>query len=582
MHLSTLDWGIIAAYMLISLGIGLWFSRRGSKNLMEYFVAGRDVTWWLAGISMVATTFAADTPLVVAKIVRTQGLIGNWIWWSGVMGAMVCVYYFAALWRRANIITDAEFMELRYAGGRGAFLRGFYAFFRSIFCNSVILGWVILAMYKIVYTLLGWPKVASTWILVSVSVGYIFFSGLWGVLATDLFQFVLAMAGCVILAVIVMSDAGGPAALVTKAVETCRAYAGQGTGLVDPTQVMNIFPNAESSQLVVLTFVALITLQWWQGAQGDGFMAQRLFSCKNEKHSLLSVLFYGFLHYAVRPWPWIIIGLGSIVYFPSLADPEMAFPSMMVKFLPSGLRGMLVAAFFAAFMSTVSTHINLGASYLVSDIYKRFIKKDAPDRHYVVVSWFAILLMTVLAGLTCLLMKSVYSAWLLGMALMSGPAIIFLLRWYWWRINAWSEITALVTAIVSTMGLMLFSGLKDEAQYPQRLFIIIVVSTAVAVLVTLLTKPEPMEHLEKFYRRVRPGGWWGPVAERCPDVEKIAAPGGVTFLNWLLSVACVYSVMFGLGWLIFGFIWKGALALLLFAVLLTVVLKRIERVKFGV
>ncbi|MCM8782072.1 MAG: sodium:proline symporter, partial [Candidatus Omnitrophica bacterium] len=295
MVLSKLDWSVVIIYMLISVAIGMWFTKRGSKGILEYFVAGREVNWWLAGTSIVATSFAADTPLAIASIVRTRGLQGNWYWWSGVMGGVLCVYFYARLWRRANLITDAEFMEIRYHGKPAAFLRGFHAFYRSIFWNAVVLGWVILAMYKIVNVLLGWPKVFSTWTLVFIAVIYIFFSGLWGVIATDFFQFILAMTGCIILAAIVIAKTGGPVALLTKSIAACKAahaLPNLQSRVVDSTQLVNIFPNLQSSQLAVITFLVFILVQWWGGGEGGGFLAQRLFSCKNEKHSLLAVLWY--------------------------------------------------------------------------------------------------------------------------------------------------------------------------------------------------------------------------------------------------------------------------------------------------
>jgi Na+/proline symporter len=292
------------------------------------------------------------------------------------------------------------------------------------------------------------------------------------------------------------------------------------------------------------------------------------------------VLFYSFLHYAARPWPWIIVGLGSLIYFPDLADPETAYPLMMIKFLPNGLRGMLVAGFLAAFMSTVSTHINLGASYMVSDLYKRFLVKDASEKHYVWVSRAAILVMTALAGLACLLMKSVYSAWLLASALMAGPALIVLLRWYWWRINAWSEIAALLSALVLALTLANSSFLAGDDHYAFRLLLMIGVCTAVALAATFLTKPEPVEHLEKFFRRVRPGGWWGPIAAKCPDVRRMKA-GREEFLSWGLTVVSIYLALFGLGWIVMGRFAQGLLGFGLALILIRVILKRIDRMEWA-
>jgi len=591
MTLSALDWSIIVLYILISIAVGLYFTKAGSKGILEYFVAGRKVNWWLAGTSIVATSFAADTPLVIASIVRTRGLQGNWYWWSGVMGGVLCVYFYARLWRRANIITDAELMEIRYAGKPAAFLRGFYAFYRSIFWNSVVLGWVILAMYKIVHVLLGWPKVFSTWTFVIISVIYIFFSGLWGVIATDFFQFILAMTGCIILAGIVIVKTGGPAALVTKAVAAAHAANATplGSKVVDSSQLINIFPNLHTSQLAIVTFLVFILVQWWGGGEGGGFLSQRLFSCKDEKHSLLAVLWFNFAHYAVRPWPWIIVGLGSLIYFPNLADPETAYPKMMVQFLPNGLRGMLVAAFLAAFMSTVVTHINWGASYLVNDLYKRFFVKNASEKHYVRMSRFGIIVMTALAGFSCLIMTSIYSAWLFVTGLMAGVCLILLLRWYWWRINVWSEIASLgSTVVVSTVLLIPGFGraiglplLYTDDYYPIRFVFILVLCTATALLVTFLTPPEPAEQLEKFYRRVRPGGWWGPVAKRCADVKKPRL-GKVELINWVLTVISIYAALFGLGWLVMGQYVKGTIAAVICAVTVVMILKGIKKMDWAV
>ncbi len=589
MVLSTLDWGIIVLYMLISIAIGLYFSKAGSRGILEYFVAGRTVNWWLAGTSIVATSFAADTPLVIAAIVRTRGLQGNWYWWSGVMGGVLCVYFYARLWRRANLITDAEFMEVRYHGKPAAFLRGFYAFYRSIFWNSVVLGWVILAMYKIVNVLLGWPKVFSTWLFVIISVVYIFFSGLWGVIATDFFQFILAMTGCIILAAIVVVKVGGPAALVAKSVAAAKAANAMQlqSKVVDSSQLVNIFPNLQSSHLAIITFLVFILVQWWGGGEGGGFLAQRLFSCKNEKHSLLAVLWFNFAHYAVRPWPWIIVGLGSLIFFPNISDPETAYPKMMIQFLPNGLRGMLVAAFLAAFMSTVATHINWGASYLVNDLYKRFLVKKASERHYVWISRLGILIMTALAGGACLMMHSIYSAWLFVTGLMAGVCLILLLRWYWWRINVWAEIAALISTAVISITLLVpavgkFVGLPllyTDDYYPIRFVAILILCTTISLLTAFLTPPEPDEQLEKFYRRVRPGGWWAHIEAKCADVKKLHL-GKPELVGWFLTVISIYAALFGLGWLVMGQYIKGTVAAIICAVTIVMILKEIKKMEW--
>ncbi|PIU41701.1 MAG: sodium:proline symporter [Candidatus Omnitrophica bacterium CG07_land_8_20_14_0_80_42_15] len=578
MTLSGLDWGIIILYMLISIGIGLYFTKTGSKGILEYFVAGREVNWWLAGTSIVATSFAADTPLAIAAIVRTKGLQGNWYWWSGVMGGVLCVFFYARLWRRADLITDAELLEARYYGKPAAFLRSFYACYRSIFWNSVVLGWVILAMYKIVHVLLGWPKVFSTWTLVLIALVYIFFSGLWGVIATDFFQFILAMGGCIILAGIILADVGGPSALITKSVAAAKLANTMPlqSSVVDSSQLVNVFPNFQSSSLAIITFLIFMLVQWWGGGEGGGFLAQRLFSCKNEKHSLLAVLWYNFAHYAVRPWPWIIVGLASLIYFPNIKDPETAYPMMMIKFLPNGLRGLMISAFLAAFMSTVVTHINWGASYIVNDLYKRFFVRNASERHYVWISRLSIVFMTALAGFACLAMNSIYSAWLFITALMMGTSFVILLRWYWWRVNVWVEIASLASTIFISLALLRVPVLNTDDYYPIRLVITLVFCTGVSIIVAFLTPPEPMEHLEKFYRRVRPAGWWGPVAMRCKDVEKFHV-GTPEIYSWVLTVVSIYAALFGLGWLIMGMYLRGIIALILCVLTVIAILKEIEK-----
>ncbi|PIU41700.1 MAG: sodium:proline symporter [Candidatus Omnitrophica bacterium CG07_land_8_20_14_0_80_42_15] len=589
MVLSKVDWAIIIGYMLISVSIGMYFTKKGSKSIVDYFVAGREVHWLLAGTSIVATSFAADTPLAISAIVRTRGLQGNWYWWSGVMGGVLCVFFYARLWRRAKLITDAEFMEIRYHGKPAAFLRGFHAAYRSIFWNSVVLGWVILAMYKVVHVLLGWPKVLTTWSLISIAVIYISFSGLWGVLATDFFQFILAMTGCIILAGIVLVKTGGPAALVEKSVAAANALQGAHlqSNIADGSQLASIFPNVESSTLAVITFLVFILVQWWGGGEGGGFLAQRLFSCKNEKHSLYAVLWFNFAHYAIRPWPWIIVGLGSVIYFPNLADPETAFPCMMIKFLPNGLRGMMVAAFFAAFMSCTVTHINWGASYLVNDIYKRFLFKKGTEKHYLFMSRVAIILMTCLAGTACMMMTSIYSAWLFIMSLMVGTSAIVLLRWYWWRINVWSEITSLISSAVISILLLQpsfskFVGMPrlwTDEYYPIRLVITLFACTGLSLLVAFLTPPEPDDHLEKFFRRVRPGGWWGHIAERCKDVKKLHL-GWPEAVNWLLTVISIYAALFGLGWLVMGKYWRGTISMIISFVTIRLIVRLIDKMEW--
>jgi len=486
------------------------------------------------------------------------------------MGGMLCVFFYARLWRRARILTDVEFVELRYGGKAASLLRLFHALYRSTLFNCVTMGWVILAMTKIVHELLGWDKAFSVGILVFVTLIYTLLSGLWGAVVTDFFQFIWAMLGCIILAAIVVIKTGGPAALAIKSVAAAKALAGTQTlsRVVAPSQLLGFVPSTGATQLAVFSFFVFIFFQWLGGGEGGGFLAQRLFSTKNEKHSMLAVLWYNFAHYAVRPWPWIIVGLGSLIYFPNIADPESSYPKMMVMFLPVGLRGFLVAAFLAAFMSTITTHLNWGASYLVNDVYKRFVKKDAPERHYVFISQAATVLMAVLAGLTAWGMKSIYEAWLFIQLLMVGTSLVVLLRWYWWRVNAWSEISAMISSLAISLTLEkspYFRSIQGPDYYAVRLIITLGLCTVIWLAVTFLTKPVEPKQLEEFFRHVRPGGFWGPIARKCKDVQKLHL-GWPEIANFFLGTICIYASLFSIGWLVMGRYRLGLMAAALCAV----------------
>ncbi|MBN1586602.1 MAG: Na+:solute symporter [Candidatus Omnitrophica bacterium] len=574
LSLHFIDWSIIIGYMVFALAIGFYFSKRASGSLTEYFVAGRTLSWWLAGTSIVATSFAADTPLAIAGIVRVRGLQGNWYWWSGLMGGMLCVFFYARLWRRARLLTDVELVELRYKGKPAAMLRVFHAIYRSTLFNCITMGWVILAMQKLVFVLLGWDKLTSIVVLMILTIIYTVLSGMYGVVATDLIQFVMAMTGSIALAWITLVKLGGPKAMAEKAVAAATEHAAavdagqiaEGISRVAaPDQLINFAPNLQATELAWFTFAVFIFVQWWGGGEGGGFLAQRLFSTRNEKDSLLATLWYNFAHYAIRPWPWIIVGLGSLVFFPNLVDPELAYPRMMVEFLPTGLKGLLVASLLAAFMSTMDTHMNWGASYLVNDVYKRFLVKEGSEDHYVFVSRIMIVIMAILAGFTAWQMDSIYNAWLFIQLLMGGTAFVVLLRWYWWRINAWSEISSMIASIVLSLFFDRWSVTNGPDLYPVRLVLVLGGATITWIVTTFLTKPVPADHLERFYRRVRPGGWWGPIAQKARDVEGLHL-GWPEVIAWGLGVACVYASLFGLGWLCLGEYTKGLVSMAVCAV----------------
>ncbi len=560
MQLESVDWGFIIGYCVIAFGIGIYFSKRASRNMDEFFVAGRNLPWWVAGTSIVATTLAADTPLAVSGFIRSDGIYANWFWWNALMGGMLTVFFYARLWRRAHILTDMEFIELRYCGRPASALRGFMAVYGGVLQNCIVMGWVMLAMAKICHVMLGWDKVWSIGVLVVLALIYTVLSGFWGVVMTDLVQFTMAMVGSITLAVIVVVKMGGPAEMVD------RVASAPGVDL----KVFQMIPDWQTAgKLALITFVIQVTVQWWAQGQGQGYVVQRLFSTRTEKDSVLAMLWFNVAHYVLRPWPWIIVGLASLVYFPQVAgdDPELGYPKMMAEFLPIGLRGLMVASLLAAFMSTMDTQLNWGSSYLINDLYKRFIVPDAQPHHYVNASRVAMVLLTGLAALTAWQSESISRAWIYLAVLTAGSGFVWLLRWFWWRINPWSEIAALVAGVILANGqlwtrLLHRIGLLSDATktavdsayaddlWAIRLFIIIVVCTVLWVVVTFLTRPTPAAHLEQFYRRVRPGGWWGPIARACPDVPRESLSHG--WIGWLAGVVCVYSALFGVGYLCLG------------------------------
>jgi Na+/proline symporter len=603
--LARIDWGIIIAYCVFVIGVGLYFSRRASGSLTEYFIAGRKLSWWIAGTSIVATSFAADTPLVISGWMRTMGLQRNWFWWSGILAMMLCTFFYARLWRRANILTDVEFTELRYHGKAAAGLRIFHASFRATIQNCLIMGWVMLAGSTIMEVALNLPtlvifknlsmqlveygvavnsvianpdailiamnaKLLGVAICVLIALTYCVLSGIWGVVVADFIQFGMAMTGSIALAVIVLQKLGGPRNAIAMAVENLtRGVVNNGTTemVVAADQLTRFTPpfNLSAGFLATYSFIVFIALQWLGGGQGGGFLAQRLFSCKNERHSMFAMLWYNFAHYILRPWPWIIVGIGSLVLIPKIPagmNQEYAYPLMIMRYLPAGMKGILVASLLAAFMSTMDTHLNFGASYLVNDLYKRFVKKDASQKHYILVSRLAVLGLAVLAAMFAMYYKSIASAWYYFTEIMAGAGLVVLLRWYWWRINVWSEISSMACSFILANSLHFIPALSGDLMYPVRLTIIVVVSTIVWVVVTFMTRPEPEEHLEKFYQRVRPGGNWGTIAAKHREVHGLHI-GMLEVFGFISGVGCLFTSLLGVGWLCMG---KYSLGLIMLGV----------------
>ena len=556
MTLNLLDWIVIAAYFAFNLGIGIYYMRRAGGSTSEFFLSGRDVPWWLAGTSMVATTFAADTPLVVTGLVAANGIAGNWLWWNFVMSGILTVFLYARLWRRAGVMTDVEFAELRYSGKPAAFLRGFRALYLGLPINCIIMGWVNLAMVKILETTLRVTRRDAMLILIGMLLFTAFYttiSGLWGVLVTDLFQFVLKMAMVILLAILAVNAVGGIDGLKSQITAMDAATGQTGSRLA-------FFPDTDSAWMPLITLFVYLAVNWWAtwypGAEpgGGGYVAQRIFSAKNEKHGVLATLWFNIAHYALRPWPWILTALASLVLYPNLADKESGYIMALMdpRVFPTYLRGFMLAAFAAAYMSTIGTQLNWGASYIINDFYRRFIATDKREKHYVIASQLATMLIMVISLVITFYLKSIGDAWKLLLVTGAGTGTVLLLRWFWWRINAWSEISAMVIAAIVSLYLQLRWGLNSDQprDFAYLMLITVGITTVVWIAVTLLTKPEPREKLISFYRKVRPEG---------PGWKRIAAEAGehapvsglwVQIANWVLGCVLIYSSLFGIGKLV--------------------------------
>jgi Na+/proline symporter len=573
MTLSPLDWTIIVSYFVVSAAVGIALSRRGGRSVTDYFLSGRSLPWWLAGTSMVATTFAADTPLAVAGLVARNGIAGNWIWWSAAFGSMLTVFFFARLWRRAGILTDVEFAELRYTGRPAAILRGFRALYLGLPINCVIMGWVNLAMAKILSVTLGWDQLTAVLISLGITGIYSAVSGLWGVVVTDFLQFSLAMAGTIALAwfALQLPEIGGLSGLVTRVPPGTLDFVPSFTSSADAAATLVALPLA--------SFLSYVAVQWWaswypgQEPGGGGYVAQRMMSAKDERHSLFATLWFTIAHYCVRPWPWIIVGLVSVVLYPTISDKEAGYAMVIRDHLPDGWRGLLLGAFFAAYMSTISSQLNWGTSYIVNDFYRRFIRRDATERHYVWIARLTTVSLMILSGIVTFYLESIRQAWEFVLESGAGIGLVLILRWYWWRINAWSEISAMIAAAIGYAALKLFTTIA----FPYTLLIVVAWTTVCWIAVTMLTPAEPDAHLIAFYRRTRPDG---PGWRRIAALAGEPAPGSLRGLlfDWATGVIVVYAALFGLGNALLGS-GRFAFACLLVALVgITVLLRRTNKV----
>ena len=559
--MTGLDYAVVAIYLIGTLAWGARHARRAGSSSVEFFAAGRSLPWWLAGTSIVATTFAADTPLAIAGLVATEGIAGNWFWWADVLPAALAALLVAELWRRSGVLTDNELTELRYGGRRASGLRLFRALYFGVLRNAIVIGWVNLAMLKVLQGVLGLDASSSAAVLAglfALTVGYTLLSGLWGVIVTDVVQFALAIAGSLTLAGIALSANGGLGE-VLGALESA-------LGAQRASDTLALVP-AESEAF--WAFVVYVAIKSWASGntEGGGYIAQRLLATRDERHARLAALWFAVAHFALRPWPWILVGLVALLSYPALDDPESGYVRVMLDHLPNGLRGAMVATLLAAFMSTVDTQLNWGASYLTHDVFRRFLRPAASERTLVAVARLSVVALAALGAGATLLMPSIAGAWKFLASILAGTGLILLLRWLWWRINAWSEIGVMTASLVTTNALLVFT----EIPFPFSLAIVVAVAVPTALAATLLTAPESSDTLRAFYLRVRPRGWWGPVARACGEAS-VAIPPSV-WLDVVAATAGVYGLLLGTGWLLLDRPAVGALSVAAGVVLMAAVVR---------
>ncbi len=566
MQLASIDWVVIAICLAAAFAPALYFARRASTGTAEFFASGRSAPWWLIGTSMVATTFSTDTPNLVTDFVRTKGVAQNWEWWAFLLTGMMTVFFYARLWRRSGVLTDLEFYELRYSGKSAAFVRGFRAVYLGLFFNCAIMASVTLAAVKIANVMLGWSRLQTVVICGVICIVFSALAGLWGVLASDLIQFAIAMVGVLAAAYVALSQpqVGGLAGLVAK---------------VDP-ETLRLLPDFSDWGLTLSVLVIPLTIQWWSvwypGAEpgGGSYIAQRMLAAKDEKNAMAATLWFNIAHYALRPWPWIIVALCSLLVFPDLADIKTALPHVsddligndlaypaMLTLLPAGLLGLLVASLLSAYVSTMSTHLNWGCSYLVHDLYRRFLNPGASEKKLVWLSRVMTAVLMVVSGATVFLLSTAGEAFHLLLSIGAGTGLIYLLRWFWWRINAWSEIAAMAASF--SISLALFIARKSGLDMSSHAALVwsVALTTVVWVVATFLTPPTDKETLRSFYRKVRPAGrGWAKII----GVEDAAGPRdslSLSFLGWVLGCTFVYSTLFGTGALLYGHSMQGAVCL---------------------
>ncbi len=553
MTLTTLDWTIVGAYFALSLAVGIWASKQAGKDTKSFFLAGRNMPWWLLGVSMVATTFSTDTPNLVTDLVRQNGVSGNWVWWAFLLTGMLTVFVYAKLWHRSGVLTDIEFYELRYSGKAAAFLRGFRALYLGLVFNVLVMGAVSLAAVKFGEIVLGWPGWLTLLIACSITLSYSTLGGLKAIIITDFVQFSLAMVGSIwaMIYILGLEQIGGLSNLITHA------------NVVDK---LALIPDLSDPDIWVPILLVPLAVQWWAsyypGSEpgGGGYIAQRMFSAKDEKNAVSATLFFNVAHYALRPWPWILIALSSLIVFPELSDIQDAFPNLspdklghdvaypaMLTLLPTGLLGLVAASLIAAFMSTMSTQLNLGASYLVNDFYQRFIKPDASEKHLVNVGRLFTVISIILGGGLGLFLTSAGQVFTLLLMIGAGTGMIYILRWFWWRINAYTEIVAMVSSLCIAFY---FNFINQSFPGWEKIVIGAILTTVVWVVATYFTPPDDEETLKNFVKKVNPGGpGWSRYSHGVSS-EPWPVPNGI--LCMMLGCFAVYGVLLGVGQLIYG------------------------------
>ena len=567
MKLEIIDWSILVVFFVILLSIGFFASKKAGNSVNEFFLSGRNMPWWLLGISMVATTFSADTPNLVTDIVRTNGVSGNWVWWAFLLTGMLTVFVYAKLWRRSEVLTDLEFYEMRYGGKGAAFLRGFRAIYLGVFFNIMIMATVCLAGIKIGSVMLGLTPVQTLLIASSVTVIYSSLGGLKGVILTDFFQFTLAMVATFWAAIVIVNlpEVGGLEALISH-----------------PNIVpkLDLIPDISDRELFLVVFLLPIAVQWWSvwypGAEpgGGGYVAQRMLSAKDENHAVWATLLFNFMHYAVRPWPWILIALASLIVFPNLNDLQAAFPEIdksiighdlaypaMMTLLPPGLLGLLLASLAAAFMSTIASHLNWGSSYVVNDFYKRFFNPQASDKKLIFLGRITTVVLMLFSCLLALLLSNALQAFSILLQIGAGTGLLFILRWFWYRINIYSEISAMIISFLVALYLQIIHPMIgfDIISSESQLIIGVSITTLSWVLVTFMTQPEDKETLRSFYIKIQPGGlgWKKVVDQAAKDginiigkKESWDVPTGIICM--ILGCMFVYSILFSIGYFIYA------------------------------